>query len=194
MVPKETLASKDAKYIRDKVMKRTVKLVTGRVEEVNTSEIVGFCHVNLHKGYLTRKLLKEHDCIAKHCKCLEKFPDYPFWKKRDKSKKAKRDGKAAKRIAQSQISLIHRQAQVFADNQDMNIIITGVVNTGTDSRPMYIIQYVSSARTNDWYCYTPILNKLKKVYKYKFMLKHVKLPNGKYATIQDWNATAYLRK
>ena len=37
-------------------------------------DIIGYCSNLTHKGYLTKKLMKEHDCLNKECKYLQKNP------------------------------------------------------------------------------------------------------------------------
>lgn len=44
---------------------------------------VGFCHNAKHVGYLSKNLVKQHDCLGKHCKFLERYLDRAFWIKRD---------------------------------------------------------------------------------------------------------------
>ena len=34
---------------------------------------VGFCTNTIHKGYLTKRLMDEHQCLEKNCKCFIKY-------------------------------------------------------------------------------------------------------------------------
>ena len=45
--------------------KRTYYNIDGTRSE--TTKRVGFCNNDLHKGYLTKKLMDEHQCIEKGC-------------------------------------------------------------------------------------------------------------------------------
>ena len=59
---------------------------------------VGFCHNNIHRGYVGQRILKEHECINKNCPYFEKFEDSPHWCKKEVVKllkKAKKKGHMA---------------------------------------------------------------------------------------------------
>ena len=66
----------------------TVKLINGaRACETNA---VGYCHLNKHPGYLTKNLLKEHECLEKKCPFLKKLnPEY--WRGREAFEQAQKD-------------------------------------------------------------------------------------------------------
>lgn len=44
-------------------MKRLINGMWGKDEN-----IVAFCTCRKHKGYLTRKIRKQHKCMGKHCR------------------------------------------------------------------------------------------------------------------------------
>ena len=49
-----------------------------RQQDINGKYIgdaIGYCHYEKHKGALNYKLAKDHKCIAKHCKHLEKYSE-----------------------------------------------------------------------------------------------------------------------
>ncbi|MCL1859370.1 MAG: helix-hairpin-helix domain-containing protein [Oscillospiraceae bacterium] len=66
----------------------TVKLINGaRARETN---VIGYCHLERHPGYLTKNLIKVHGCLEKKCSFLRKLrPEY--WKGREDSEKARKD-------------------------------------------------------------------------------------------------------
>ena len=66
----------------------TVKLINGaRARETN---VIGYCHLERHSGYLTKNLIKVHECLEKKCNFLRKLrPEY--WKNREDSEKARKD-------------------------------------------------------------------------------------------------------
>ena len=42
-------------------------------------DAIGYCHCEWHKGALNKKLAKEHKCVGKKCKYLEKYEE--VWNK-----------------------------------------------------------------------------------------------------------------
>ena len=55
----------------------------------------GMCTHGSHKGYLSVKALKEHECLRKQCPYLKKFENHDYWKQREvikARKKAKKEG------------------------------------------------------------------------------------------------------
>ena len=66
----------------------TVKLINGaRARETN---VIGYCHLERHSGYLTKNLIKVHECLEKKCNFLRKLrPEY--WKGRKEFEQAQKD-------------------------------------------------------------------------------------------------------
>ena len=64
-----------------------------RQQDINGKYIgdaIGYCHYEKHEGALNYKLAKEHKCIAKHCKHLEKYSEDAWrYKKRYRNKGVK---------------------------------------------------------------------------------------------------------
>ena len=40
---------------------------------------IGFCNNECHRGFLTKELLKEHECIGKKCTFLDPIEDHQYW-------------------------------------------------------------------------------------------------------------------
>ncbi len=49
----------------------------------------GICHNPTHRGYLVAKAIKEHDCIVKNCKYLQKL-DHDYWRQRERKRLEKK--------------------------------------------------------------------------------------------------------
>ena len=47
------------------------------------TSVVGYCHLQAHRGYVTKMLLKSHDCIKKECPFLQKI-DSQYWETRQR--------------------------------------------------------------------------------------------------------------
>lgn len=48
----------------------------------------GYCH--FHRATLTVRQLKNHQCLAKQCRRLTKYPEHRFWAAREVRKEKKR--------------------------------------------------------------------------------------------------------
>lgn len=53
----------------------------------------GYCHNKSHKGYLSVKMIKKHECLRKQCPFLEKYEDHEYWKQRERIKLKKKENK-----------------------------------------------------------------------------------------------------
>lgn len=157
---------------------------------VNLDSLVGYCFYPVHKGYVTKIMLKEHDCINKHCPFLNKFLDFPYWthlQEENNAKEIHRQERALSRKMQSIdkeiLEKIKTLAQMTADEKDYSIIVTSVSKTG---RKHYTINYVSDNARSDWNQYYSIVDDIKAHINARFYLKHIKKANGRYATIDDY--------
>lgn len=61
------------------------------------SKVIGYCHCKLHKGCLTARLMKEHECVQKGCHYFEKHEDALFWQTKNKNKEEKKAAKALRK-------------------------------------------------------------------------------------------------
>ena len=70
------------------------RLINGRYAD--SEKIIARCHLLAHRGYLTKKLVKSHDCIAKKCTFLEKLkPEY--WQVLEEIAQEKKTNRAKRR-------------------------------------------------------------------------------------------------
>lgn len=53
---------------------------------------VAFCSYRKHKGYLTAKNLKAHECLRKQCPCLHKIK-CAYWVEREMMKQKRKERK-----------------------------------------------------------------------------------------------------
>lgn len=61
------------------------------------TKVIGYCHCKLHKGCLTAKLMREHECVQKGCHYFEKHEDALFWQTKNKNKEEKKAAKAMRK-------------------------------------------------------------------------------------------------
>ena len=80
-----------------------------------SKEFVGYCWYKNHKGFLTRKLMKKHQCPSKNCHYFQKFEDAPYWKEKAELKQLKRDRKAEERAREARSAFILEMARTLTD-------------------------------------------------------------------------------
>ena len=72
-----------------------------QAKKIDGSEVtglpIGYCHIRIHSGYLDTKLMKEHKCLQKQCRFLERNEEHPEWKRREYHKLHKKIGKILRR-------------------------------------------------------------------------------------------------
>lgn len=69
------------KFLLDGAPYKMIKTIDGEKHSVHINNIVGYCHVNIHEGYMTANLMKSHRCREKKCRYFEKFTEMPYWNK-----------------------------------------------------------------------------------------------------------------
>lgn len=65
-------------------------------------KILGYCWSDLHKGYLTKKLIDGHRCLEKQCFGFQKYPEAPYWIQKEESKKKRLEGRNIKKTIKKQ--------------------------------------------------------------------------------------------
>ena len=62
-----------------------------------TKDPIGYCWYYMHRGYLNTKLMREHECLEKECKYLQKYETHPYWEEVEREKEKKRLRKIEKK-------------------------------------------------------------------------------------------------
>ena len=141
-----------------------LKLVNGaRACETN---IVGYCHLEKHPGYLTKNLIKTHECLEKKCTFLKKLnPEY--WRGRESFEQAQKD----KVIRQKQQAETKAKNDVYRDTfirktleESGNIYVTVIRE---ESKNSLTVSYISDKRM-DIRAQAQVLQKRYKNLKIKF--------------------------
>ena len=120
---------------------KTVKLINGfHAFEEN---VIGYCYLDKHRGYLTKNLLKSHQCLEKKCTFLKKLrPEY--WESREASERAKKDkSKEKKRKAENDT---YRDAFIRKIMEDGAHIYGTVIRE--ESKNSLEISYISDKRVD----------------------------------------------
>lgn len=185
------MAEKDTEYLNSNEPFRRVNLIGGAYATVDTPSLVGYCHNDDHKGFLTVTIMNEHDCIAKECRYFERFEDYPYWQKfRRKEelselKKVKRqrqkenEQRHADKIKKRDETIITKAYKVANELGINNFKMVSIRKNGEG----FTVFYISDKPVNDWYDFREIAFALNRAYNQKFTLKHIKLLDGRYAVI-----------
>ena len=185
----DIVGRKDTEYLESGEPFRNVNLIGGAYARVDTHSLVGYCHNELHKGFLTITIMNEHDCIGKECSFLEKFEDYPFWvkKRRKEEQKQISKEKAARRnenkkLAQENLerknaNMVSRAEELIEKFGCKDIKIISIHTDKTSG----VIFFISSKNQNDWYEYRELAFEMSKIFHKTYMLKHAKMPDGSYA-------------
>lgn len=170
---------------------------------IKKTKVVGFCLFSYHRGWLTERIAKTHDCYNKKCAYLRKVKGHPYWRmcdakisaahsRKDKIKKEKNE--RTRRLSKIEDKLCEMAdfAQAEADDRDFDIIITRVafLNGRTD-RQEYVINYVSDVPKKDCIDYFDICKSMRRKFGGMYWLRKVKKPDGKYITINEWLGEDY---
>lgn len=79
---------------------KSKELMRGQPKEENT---VAYCHNINHLGALSKDMLKQHQCLQKNCKFLEKNEKHPYWKQRYWQKVTKSREKKYKKFLENYV-------------------------------------------------------------------------------------------
>jgi hypothetical protein len=177
-------------YRKNNVPFLTLPMITNETKLVPIGALVGFCHCEHHKGYLDVSTLQKKECIKKGCHYLRKFDDYPYWINRfnrkeniAKEKRKRAEKEASQKKVLMKYDCMRDVAQDIADRYSMDIIITRVTSRHEGE---YIINYVSDSGYDDWTEFTDLIYPMTRQYNGRYILNHIKTPNGNYATINDY--------
>lgn len=168
------------------------KLIDGSTG-ANANQIVGYCHSNLHNGYITKALFKKHDCLEKNCNSFEKLSEYPYWqsvdaieKRRLFDKEIKRLSIQAQRAEEEHLQQMKVCAQNIANLLCYPIVITNIRKAERSEGCNFMVNYVSNKRKNDYREYLKLLQSLYEVYKKKFSLCKIRNIDGSFPTIEEY--------
>lgn len=168
------------------------RLLDGSSHILKDSDVVGFCHSELHKGYITVRLMKNHQCLQKKCSRFEKIESSPYWinskhaaERKEKAKESKFKKNEKEKILKLRLVQMLDDAIEIAKLDYPEIIISNIIKNRESGG--FIINYVSDNGYNDYFNYLGLAKDLKSIYCAPFELRKVKLFNGKYATRRDYN-------
>lgn len=169
--------AKDEEYI-------SMRLITGAVSTIKKSNLVGFCYCDTHKGWLTKEIIRKHECIEKKCPFLKKCnPEY--WEALARNAEAKQQEKAVrKQKKQEQKATVQawiQQAQETSENMKLYLKI---YNVRQEAKPDTVTVFYTSYFDRDDSRSYPQYNKyLGRLWEKNVILRHIKNPDGSYAVL-----------
>ena len=165
-----------------------VRQIGGNYVNVDSASIVGYCHNPLHKGILTITTMNGHDCIKKECHYFERFEDYQFWirlRRKESIKELNKEKRRLKKeveerrlekVKKAEDEMMTRAKQIAEELGYNNMDIISIHRT----YPGCTIFYISDKAENDWYEFRELAFAMSREYHNKFILKHIKKPDGTY--------------
>ena len=177
-----------SKYNREMV---EVELLGNGVVPMERGQIVGWCHNSLHKGALTKNILKSHDCLGKNCHFLVRNDQSPYWAQLELKKQSKEKRKAKvraeqiqKAIEQDDMRILKESWQSYLDDMesDMHIVRVEKVNSAR-----YKVFYVSDNTFADGNRYPEFLDTVKHLHpRFSLSLRHIRDVDGHFVTTDEY--------
>ncbi|MBQ3794789.1 MAG: hypothetical protein II842_00640 [Butyrivibrio sp.] len=59
---------------------------------------VAYCHCYKHRGGLSKDMMKQHECLKKGCRYLEKYEDHPYWGKKKYINHARKENRSNRNV------------------------------------------------------------------------------------------------
>lgn len=102
---------------------------------------VGYCWSEMHRGYLTLPLMREHQCIEKGCKHFQKYEQAPHWRIKEKRRAQRKQTQAQEKEKQQKLqSILNTIRALTKEDQDFFAIS---VEEGTGLyRHQYIVRFI----------------------------------------------------
>lgn len=162
-----------------------IKTITGEHICCLKSNVMGYCHFFKHRGYITRSILKNHECVKKQCSFLQKNTSNPYWTAVERIQAAeKRKKETAKRLKREeeerQRELVAR-AQGIADELGYRLRVIRV--TKTPGKKHFVLFYISENPWRDWAEFFELAREFGKTVGGRVELRHIKDIDGRYATL-----------
>ena len=109
----------------------------------NSKNVIARCHLLTHRGYLTKNLMKTHDCIAKKCPFFEKMK-LDYWQALDNRAQNKKDNRLKRKQAIDKTT--DRDILIRETLEDSGHIHVTAIRE--ENRKSLIIYYIYDKRTN----------------------------------------------
>ena len=161
-------------------------LASGKMEIINKKNLIGFCHYSLHRGFITRAVLKTHNCDGKGCHYLEKFEEHPFWIERKRQKDRKKDRKIiAKNAARNKEKKEEAYKTIAIQLSKKFRYSMEIISVRKDANEdKFIVFYISPNPFDDKSYFSMLEKELEKNINRPVELRHIKEADGSYAILE----------
>lgn len=131
----------------------------------NENQRVGYCWNEIHRGYLTKNLMKEHQCIERKCRHFQKYENSPYWKEKEAKKEKKKIKKEnLKKIENDKKKIFNKIREITAEDEIFHAI--GIEK----NKNIYIIRYIKF----DYINIASYIKKFKDATGHNFYLQEIK--------------------
>lgn len=110
----------------------------------NPEQRVGYCWSETHRGYLTKALMQEHECMQKQCKHFQKYEESPYWKRKAEAKERKQKRKASEKQQNEQMQRILNIIRALTE-EDPDFYAISVDKGAGLYQHMYVVRFVRFA-------------------------------------------------
>ena len=62
---------------------------------------VGWCNHNAHRGKLSLRQMRNHNCRGKNCPFFKKNEEHPHWQQKAKAKESKKQAKREEKLSEA---------------------------------------------------------------------------------------------
>ena len=173
--------------------RKRVHLVSGQWV-LKDNNVIGYCSYKLHKGCVTKKLLKDHQCLEKNCPFLQKYKDVPYWKEREKAIQSKNQRKQKKKDIKKHEEecreFLLSSANGLLDKMQLDIEIIEIKFIASEKK--VVIFYISDSPFDDSVYFREFVRRYAVVISTrteyicsKVEARHIKDTDGRYVTFSD---------
>ena len=126
---------------------------------------VGYCWLEKHRGYITKQIMEEHECLEKKCPFFQKYEDAPYWREKEKRKKDKQNRKELEKLQKEKeqhiLNLFYEETIDLTD-----FAIVGIKKEGN----AYVVSFV----TLNWIPVQKITDSVRKKINEKLLMREIK--------------------
>jgi len=185
---------------------RKYNLISGEKLDADNPAVIAYCASYSHLGFLTVKLIAEHQCFLKNCRHLRKLPEKPYWEKpRYEHWKQiyKRNTKEGRKILKEQETRFANRAEKMCQQlmdfseewvknhsleEELKVLSISPFNDSTRNFRLY---YISIHLCYDAPLYIELVKDIQTEFRVRIKLVHIKNTRGEWATIEEYN---YMKK
>lgn len=126
---------------------------------------VGYCWLEKHKGYITKQIMDEHQCIEKQCPFFQKYEDAPYWKEKEKRKKDRQNRKELEKIEKEK----EQSVMTLFKNETADLDDFAIIDIKREGR-VFVVSFV----TLNWIPVQVITNNVRKKTNEKVLMREIK--------------------